>query len=179
MAAQCLSPLVHVMQTPFSVGSHLHNPIIRLQQQTVIPFMVRQQEHIPPASMVQRFWSMPADTLSSHEQVIFMPPVHFSIAIVHRGTIIIFVPPGIVAGAPNMPAPRPAGDIPATPIPVRSIIKALAMTPSSWVLGQFRTMRRPLRSRDLGPLLCRSRPEFQYFMIYSLRCQYPYSTDIT
>jgi hypothetical protein len=168
IAQQLLSPLVQVMQTPSSVGSHLHIPIIRLQVQTATPFIIMQQEHIPPASMVHRFWSMPAETLSSHEQVIFMPPLHFSIVIVQRGTIIMFVPPGSVAGVPNMPAPKPAGFIPATPIAVRSIIIELAMTthPPWCLVGSNKTDNPHARKGGrTGPTLCRPRPEFQCFVI--------------
>ena len=103
MAQQSLSPLVQVMQTPFSVASHLHIPIVRLQQQTIIPFIIMQQLHIPPAIIVQRFCSMPAETLSSQTQVIFMPPVHFSKVIVQRGTIIMFMPAGVAPGVPIIP----------------------------------------------------------------------------
>src|SRR5437868_886989 len=78
MAEQFLSPLVQVMQTPSGVGSHLQRPMARLQPQTTMPFNRQQHEHRPPASMVQRFWSMLADNGSSHLQVIFMPPGHFS-----------------------------------------------------------------------------------------------------
>jgi hypothetical protein len=55
MAQHSVSPLVHVMQTPSSVISHLHIPIIMLQQQTIMPFIIMQQLHIPPAIMLQRF----------------------------------------------------------------------------------------------------------------------------
>jgi len=48
MAAHWASPLVQVTETPLSVISHLHMPIVRLQQQTIIPFIIRQQLHIPP-----------------------------------------------------------------------------------------------------------------------------------
>jgi len=37
------SPLVQVMQTPLSVISHLHRPIVRLTVQTVRPLSVQQQ----------------------------------------------------------------------------------------------------------------------------------------
>jgi hypothetical protein len=37
MAQQASSPLVQLMQTPNSVASHLHMPIIRLQQQAILP----------------------------------------------------------------------------------------------------------------------------------------------
>ncbi|MBV8557058.1 MAG: hypothetical protein JO116_15960, partial [Planctomycetaceae bacterium] len=73
MSVLALSPLVQVMQQPFSIISHLHMPIIMLQQQTIIPFIIMQQVHMPPAIMVQRFCIMVHDTLSSHVQVIFMP----------------------------------------------------------------------------------------------------------
>jgi hypothetical protein len=53
-----LSPEVYVMQMPLSVISHLHIPMVRLQQQTIIPFIMQQQLHIPPCSMVQRFCIM-------------------------------------------------------------------------------------------------------------------------
>jgi hypothetical protein len=88
MAQQEGSPLVHVMQTPSLVGSHLHMPIVRLQQHIIMPFIIMQQLHMPPAIIEQRFCSIVADIASSHLQVIFMPPVHFSIVIVQRGTII-------------------------------------------------------------------------------------------
>ena len=42
---------------------------------------------MPPASMVQRFCIMLQAIASSQVQVIFMPPVHFSILMVQRGTI--------------------------------------------------------------------------------------------
>jgi len=49
------SPLVHVMQTPSSVASHLQWHMVILNEQTVIPFMMQQQLQRPPAIMVQRF----------------------------------------------------------------------------------------------------------------------------
>jgi hypothetical protein len=82
-----LSPEVQVTQTPLSVISHLHIPMVRLQQQTIMPFMVMQQLHMPPCSIVQRFCIMLHAIWSSHEQVIFIPPWHFSNFIVQRGTI--------------------------------------------------------------------------------------------
>ncbi len=131
MAQQALSPLVQVMQTPMSVASHLHMPIMRLQQQAIIPFIIMQQEHIPPAIMVQRFCSMPAETLSSQVQVIFIPPAHFSKVMVQRGTIIMFMPAGAAAG-PIIP-PAPGIPMPGIPIPVRSVIIAVIVVRSSRV----------------------------------------------
>jgi hypothetical protein len=34
------SPLVQVMQTPLSVVSQRHRPIVMLQQQTIMPFII-------------------------------------------------------------------------------------------------------------------------------------------
>jgi len=103
MSQQLLSPLTQVMQTPSLVISHLHMPIVRLQQQTMAPFIMQQQLHLEPAIMEQRFCSMEQAILSSQLQVIFMPPVHFSIFMVQRGIIKPFMA-GVGAG---MPAPMP------------------------------------------------------------------------
>ena len=103
MSQQALSPLVQVMQQPSAVISHWHMPIVRLQQQTIIPFLIRQQVHMPPAIMVQRFCTMVHDILSSHVQVIVMPPSHFSIFMVQRGTIMVPMPAGIVPVMPVVP----------------------------------------------------------------------------
>jgi hypothetical protein len=104
MSQQVLSPLVQVTQQPSLVISHLHMPQVMLQQQTTMPFIVQQTEHMPPASIEQRFCIMAHEVWSSQMQVIFMPPVHFSIFIVQRGTITMFgaiVPmPGIEDGIP-------------------------------------------------------------------------------
>jgi hypothetical protein len=103
-------------------------PIIRLQLQQTMPFIMQEHEHMPPASMVQRFCIMARATASSQTQVIFMPPDIFSTVIRQRGTIIMFgamgaVPmPGMV-DIPGMP-------MPGMPIPVRSIIIVLVMFPT-------------------------------------------------
>jgi hypothetical protein len=55
IAQQSASPLVQVMQTPSLVWSHLHMPMIMLHEQTIMPFIIIQQLHIPPAIMEQRF----------------------------------------------------------------------------------------------------------------------------
>jgi hypothetical protein len=99
MAPQSLSPDVQVMQTPSLVMSHLHMPIVRLQQHIIMPFIMQQQEHMLPARAAQRFCRALAATLSEHEHMIFMPPVHFSILMVQRGTmgmVMPGMPPGIV-----------------------------------------------------------------------------------
>jgi hypothetical protein len=121
------SPLVQVMQTPSLVMSHLHMPMVRLQQQHIMPFNIMQQLHMPPASMVHRFWTMLQAILSSHEQVIFMPPWHFSTFNVQRGTISQLGMGGMALGAviPGIP-------IPGIPIPVRSIIIVLVISVRSF-----------------------------------------------
>ena len=130
---QAGSPLVQVMHTPSSVISHLHMPIVMLQQQTIMPFIIMQQLHIPPAIMVQRFCSIVAVILSSHLHVIFMPPLHFSIFIVQRGTIIHCGLAGIVAVPPIAPCIMLPMPIPGIPMLARSITIELviAVTPSS------------------------------------------------
>jgi hypothetical protein len=127
------SPLVQVMQTPLSVISHLQIPIVKLQQQMVIPLSIAQQLHMPPASIVHRFCTMLAASLSSQRQLIFMPPVHFSNFSVQRGTMSQFVLVGPVAGVPIVGAPMPEAPSPGIPIPVRSIIIVLAIHSSPFV----------------------------------------------
>jgi hypothetical protein len=122
------SPLVQVMHTPSLVISLLHMPMVRLQQQHIMPFIIMQQLHMPPASIVHRFCTMLHAILSSHEQVIFMPPWHFSILNVHFGTISQFGTVGMAVpgvAIPGMP-------IPGIPIPVRSIIIALVISVRSF-----------------------------------------------
>jgi len=99
-------------------------PMVMLQQQTIMPFIIMQQLHMPPAIMVQRFCSMVADVLSSHVHMIFMPSLHFSIFMVQRGTIIHCGVVGMVAVPPIVP--DIIGFIPAI-MPVRSIIIAVVI----------------------------------------------------
>jgi hypothetical protein len=128
IAAHALSPLVQVIVQPSSVVSQWHMPITRLQQQATMPLYCMQQEHMPPASMVQRFCIIATAILSSLVQTIFMPPGHFDIATVHRGTIIMFMPVEPVDGIPMVPMPW----VP-IPMPGLSIITALVMRfDSSW-----------------------------------------------
>jgi hypothetical protein len=121
------SPLVHVRQTPFLVISQRHSPMVKLQQQTIMPFIIMQQLHMPPDKSVHRFCTMLHASLSSQEQVIFMPPVHFSIWKVQRGTMSQFMPAGILADCPTPGVAMPGATIPDIPIPVRSLIIALDM----------------------------------------------------
>ena len=103
--SQHRSPLVQVMQTPSLVISHLHMPMVRLQQQTIMPFIIMQQTAHAAGHHGAEVLHHAAGHRVVAEQVIFMPPVHFSIFMVQRGTIIMFMdgvmPPGIaVAGIP-------------------------------------------------------------------------------
>jgi hypothetical protein len=113
-----LSPLVQVMQTPFSVVSQRHSPIIRLQQQTILPFIIMQQLTRPLCIMVQRFCIMLHAILSSQEHIMRIPPWHFSNFSVQRGTIIQLA--GMVAEPPIMVEPIQAAPMPV--IEARSII---------------------------------------------------------
>jgi hypothetical protein len=125
IAQQAASPLVHLMETPSLVGSHLHMHIAMLQQHIIIPFIIMQQLHMLPAIMEQRFCNIVADIASSHLHVIFIPSAHFSIVIMHRGTIIHCGPDGMPPVAPI--GPVAVCPIPGIPIPARSITIALVI----------------------------------------------------
>jgi hypothetical protein len=92
-----------------------------------MPFIMQQQLHMPPWSIVHRFCTMLQAILSSHEQVIFMPPLHFSTFMVQRGTVIQFMPCG-KDGALTGGVMRPGVAMPAIPIVVRSMVLALDIT---------------------------------------------------
>lgn len=109
MSQHILSPLVQVRQHPLAVISHLHIAIVMLQQHTVMPFIVQHTEHIPPAIMAQRFCIIVHAAGSSHSQVIFIPPAHFSTFIVQRGTITMF---GAILAGIGMPIPMPMLPVP-------------------------------------------------------------------
>jgi hypothetical protein len=48
MLLHSASPDVQVTVQPSLVMSHLHMPMVRLQQQTIMPFIMQQSEHMPP-----------------------------------------------------------------------------------------------------------------------------------
>jgi hypothetical protein len=87
----CASPLVQVMQTPFFIISHLHMPMVMLKQAIIIPLFIMQQLIMLPAIISHMFCSMATAMESSLLHIIFMPPSHFSIFIMQRGTIIMFI----------------------------------------------------------------------------------------
>jgi hypothetical protein len=122
-----------------------------------MPFIRQQQLSIPPAIMVQRFCSIAAETLSSHAQVICMPPAHFAKVIVHRGTIIMFMPGAVGAWAPIVPV-EPVIGMPVIGIPVRSISFVVAMVVSS-IVGPSRC--RPLTPDQVSPIVSMPRPNFK------------------
>jgi hypothetical protein len=112
-----LSPEVQVTHMPLGSISHLHMPMVRLQVHMAMPFIIMQQLTMPPAIMLQRFCIMVQAALSSQVQVIFMPPVHFSIFMVQRGIISHCAPVGMLIGAV-----MPGEAMPGMLMPVRSII---------------------------------------------------------
>jgi hypothetical protein len=116
ISQQVLSPLVQVILQPDLVVSTLQTPQVRLQVQTGMPFIVKQQETMPPWSMVQRLCTVAQAAASSQWQVRHIPPVTFSNLKVHRGTMTID-PPGIGA-TDGIPVTAP---IPGTAMPVRSM----------------------------------------------------------
>jgi hypothetical protein len=130
MAQQALSPLVQVIVQPDSVISHLHMPMTMLQQQAIMPFIIMHMLHMPPAIIVQRFCIIEADMASSKVQVTFIPPSHFSIFMVQRGTIIMFMPVGIVPVEPIVPGFIPAVPIPVIPIRSTIIPVIIGVSPS-------------------------------------------------
>lgn len=100
MSQQALSPEVQVIMQPSAVISHLQVPIIMLQDIMVMPFIIMQQFIMPPAIIFIMFCIMERCIMSSQTQVIFMPPSHFSIFMVHRGIIIMPFMAGIIMGMP-------------------------------------------------------------------------------
>jgi hypothetical protein len=137
------SPLVQVMQTPLSVISHLHMPMVILQQQTIMPFIMQQQLHMVPCSIVHRFCIMLQAMVSSQVQVIFMPPATFSNLKVQRGTIIMFMP----VGMPMVPMVGVL--IPGVPVMfMRSIIMAFIMAGLLVRVLSSRNLIALLRLRD-------------------------------
>ena len=126
MSQHILSPLVQVIVQPSFVISTLHRPIARLQQQQTIPFMTMQQVIIPPCIIMHRFCIIAQAVGSSQVQVILIPPSHFSIFIVQRGTIrqlVGIIIPGII----GLVVPV----IPGIIAPIRSIVIAPVMFLSS------------------------------------------------
>ena len=101
MSHIALSPQVQVMQMPSLVMLHSHLHMAMLHWQTIMPFIVQHMLIMPPAIILHIFCSVPAAVSSSHVQVTFMPPVHFSSFMVQRGIMAMLVPMlGIMPGMP-------------------------------------------------------------------------------
>ena len=64
MAQHSASPLVQVMTQPSAVISHLHMPMVMLQQQTIMPFIIMQQ--VQPAFIMVAMQSQQAWIMSQH-----------------------------------------------------------------------------------------------------------------
>ena len=128
-----LSPLVQVMQQPSLVISHWQLAQHRLHWHIIMPFQVQQQLHIPPASILHKFCIAPQAISSSQVQTIFIPPAHFSMLIVHRGTIIIEgVPIGVWGFIPGV---MPGIDIPRSIIIIALDIEKLLFVRPGWLRG--------------------------------------------
>jgi hypothetical protein len=138
MAQQSSSPLVQVMQTPILVSVHSHLHIAMLHWHIIMPFIMQQQLHMLPAIILHMFCNVAAESSSSQVQVIFMPPLHFSIFIVQRGTMHICMPPGAAAGMPP--------DMGEPIVPMEPIIP-LSMTIMLVIVNSFVTGRK----NDRGP----------------------------
>jgi len=126
---QFASPEVQVTVQPSLVISHLHMPMVRLQQQTIMPFIMQQQEQVPPWSIMHKFCIMLQAIGSSQEQTTFMPPAHFSNFMVQRGTMIM---PGAAGAA--VPIGLPV-IMPGMPTLVRSIIIVLVIVSLPRITG--------------------------------------------
>ena len=128
MAQQSSSPLVQVMHTPILVSVHSHLHIDKLHWHIIMPFIMQQQLHMLPAIILHMFCKVAAEISSSQVQVIFMPPLHFSIFMVQRGTMHICIPGTAGAGIP------PAIGDPIEPIMALSIIIMVVISklPLSW-----------------------------------------------
>jgi hypothetical protein len=139
ISQQCLSPDVQVMHTPSLVISHLQLHMAKLHWHMTMPFIIHEQLHMPFASMRQMFCNVPHDTSSSQLQVILIPPVHFSIFILHCGTMAILAIAGAMLGIPGMGIDEPA--IPAIDMGRSTIIMDIAYSFRLRAAGQAATKR--------------------------------------
>lgn len=100
ISQQALSPLVQVMHTPSLVIVHLQMHMAMLNWHIIMPFIMQQQLHMPSLSILHMFCKVAQDISSSQEQVIFIPPVHFSIFMVQQGTMHMLPAPIDIEGIP-------------------------------------------------------------------------------
>lgn len=128
MAQQSSSPLVQVKHTPILVSVHSHLHIDMQHWHIIMPFIMHEQLHMLPASILHIFCKVAAAISSSQVQVIFMPPLHFSIFSVQRGTMHICMAPGAAIGMPAPGIEPLIGE--AEPIMLLSIIIMLVISNS-------------------------------------------------
>jgi hypothetical protein len=94
---------VQVIVQPSAVISHLQAAMVMEQVIIGMPFIIMQQDIMPPCIMVIMFCIIEHCILSSHIHMIFMPPSHLVMVILQRGIIIMFM--GIIPPIPGiMPA---------------------------------------------------------------------------
>ncbi len=123
--------------------------MVKLHTHTTEPFIMHVTLHKPPAIMEHRFCIMVRLVMSSHAQVSFTPPSHFSAFIVQRGTIIIegaiwpIMPTPIWGAMPGMVIALIVGmpDMPVMPMPLVRIPLVVVVV----VIVAF------LRSESVGP----------------------------
>ncbi|MGC4002561.1 MAG: hypothetical protein QM811_05220 [Pirellulales bacterium] len=121
-----LSPVVQVMQTPSSVIVQTQWHIIMLHWHMTMPFIMQQQLHMPSHIILHMFCNVAQAISSSHEQIIFMPPAHFSIFMVQRGIIVMFAIFGVMDVSPIV---MPVDGVPIGIVPIdiigRSIMRVI------------------------------------------------------
>ena len=116
MSQQALSPDVQVMVQPVLVISQVHLHMAMLHEHIIKPFIMQQHDIMPSHIILHMFCMVMQATSSSQVHMIFMPPAHFSIFMVQRGTMhmpmpvfgidmVEGMPPIIGAEAPIMPMP--------------------------------------------------------------------------
>mgnify|MGYP000586643813 CR=1 FL=1 len=140
---------MQVKQTPILVSVHSHLHIDMQRWHIVMPFIMHEQLHIQPANILHMFCKVAAAISSSQVQVIFMPPLHFSIFMVQRGTMHICMAPGAAIGMPALGIEPLIGD--AAPIILLSIIIMLVIS-NSLLLADLVVARRSrlLEANRLG-----------------------------
>jgi hypothetical protein len=80
-----------------------------------MPFIMQHMLIMPPIIILHMFCMVAADISSSQTHVIFMPPWHFSIFMVQRGTMHMPIP-GIIEDIPDIWPIGIPPDIPIAPI---------------------------------------------------------------
>ena len=126
------SPLVQAIVRPLGMFSHLQVAIISAQVQQGIPFIRQQQVHIAPGLIAHRFCIIETAIASSLVQVIFIPPLIFSIFMVQRGIIM----PGDIMPMPDTMLDMGIG-IPIPGIIFMPGIIALIIPPSLVIVAMF------------------------------------------